>query len=117
MAIMRYKLNIQRDFSIGGEGIFVITVRSPPHFVTAITNARIPYQQKRTLLLSLPLVFLAYALIALIVGVVLYSFWGTSSTDVEAVTKQFEEYTRWMLMGTLGGIVVVMAGCSILARR
>jgi hypothetical protein len=68
-------------------------------------------------MLSLPLVFLAYALVALVTGVVLYSFRGVTVTNPGAMTRQFEVYTKWTVAGTLGGLAGVLVVTSLLARR
>jgi hypothetical protein len=67
--------------------------------------------------LSLPLVFLAYSLGALVAGVVLYSFKGVTNTNANVITRYFEVYTKWSVVGTLGGLFTVLLLTSILARR
>ena len=73
--------------------------------------------QRRTVVLSLPLVFLAYALVAFLTGIVLFSIKGATVNDVGAVTKQFQDYTRWTVAVMISGIAVLLLTTSTLSRR
>src|ERR1700730_17972926 len=74
-------------------------------------------EQRRAVLLSLPLVFLAYALGALVTGIVLYTIRGVTIANMVAVTRQFEVYTRWTVMGTLGAMAGLLVVSTIISRR
>ena len=65
--------------------------------------------------MSLPLVFLAYAIIGLITAVVLYSFRG-SSMDPLVPARPFDDYTRWTVVGVLGGVAGVLSTALLLRR-
>ncbi|KAJ7101858.1 hypothetical protein C8R43DRAFT_938218 [Mycena crocata] len=77
---------------LGGEGLMLISTRS--------------------VIMSLPLVFLIYAVIGFIAAVVLYSFLGVNQAAV-----RFEDYTRWAVLGVLGGLVGVLTTSALLLRR
>jgi hypothetical protein len=62
--------------------------------------------------MSLPLVFLIYAVLAFIAAVVLYSFLG-----VDGAAARFEDYTRWAVLGVLGGLLGILATSVVLLRR
>ncbi|KAJ6576996.1 hypothetical protein DFH09DRAFT_914159 [Mycena vulgaris] len=78
--------------SVGREGLMLISTRS--------------------VIMSLPLVLLIYAGIAFITAVVLYSFLGVNGTAV-----RFEDYTRWTVLGVLGGLVGILTTSVVLLRR
>lgn len=62
--------------------------------------------------MSLPLVFLIYAVIGFVAAIVLYSFLGVNQSAV-----RFEDYTRWAVVGVLGGLVGVLMTSVVLLRR
>ncbi|KAJ7082403.1 hypothetical protein B0H15DRAFT_785681 [Mycena belliarum] len=68
--------------------------------------------QTRSVVMSLPLVFLIYAVIAFVVAVVLYSFLGVNGS-----AARFEDYTRWAVVGVLGGLVGILTTSVLLLRR
>ncbi|KIK68361.1 hypothetical protein GYMLUDRAFT_153405 [Collybiopsis luxurians FD-317 M1] len=72
---------------------------------------------KRIVILSLPLALLAYSIISFIVGIVLYSFFGVSEAPVNVLQKHFEEYTRWTVVGVLGGLTGILFTSMLLLRR
>ena len=61
--------------------------------------------------------FLAYALGALVTGIVLYTIRGVTIANMGAVTRQFEVYTRWTVMGTLGAMAGLLVVSTIISRR
>ena len=67
-------------------------------------------------LLSLPLVFLTYALCALVTGIVFYVVRGVKTANMGAAAKQFEVYTQRTVMGTLGGMAGLLVISMLLAR-
>jgi len=67
--------------------------------------------------LSLPLVFLAYALTAFIVGISLYSFRGVAVTNPALVTHPFDDYTKWTVAGAIGGLVCMLVVSALLSRH
>ncbi|KZT29536.1 hypothetical protein NEOLEDRAFT_1056631 [Neolentinus lepideus HHB14362 ss-1] len=71
---------------------------------------------KRSVVMSLPLVFLAYSLIAFVTGVTIYSFRGFSITNSKIIVRHFDEYTKWTVVGTLGGFGGVLLTAALLAR-
>ncbi|KAJ7362301.1 hypothetical protein DFH08DRAFT_910723 [Mycena albidolilacea] len=76
---------------IGGEGVMIISTRS--------------------VIMSLPLVLLIYAVIGFVTAVVLYSFLG-----VDAGAGRFEDYTRWVVLGVLGGLGGILTMSVVLLR-
>ncbi|KAJ6518085.1 hypothetical protein C8R47DRAFT_1062635 [Mycena vitilis] len=66
----------------------------------------------RSVIMSLPLVLLIYAVIGFVAAIVLYSFLG-----VDAGTVRFVDYTRWAVLGVLGGLAGVLTMSVVLLRR
>ncbi|KAJ3764470.1 hypothetical protein EV361DRAFT_805249 [Lentinula raphanica] len=71
---------------------------------------------RRILILSLPLTLLAYSVISFIVGIVLYSFFGVSEAP-NVLQKHFEEYTRWTVVGVVGGLAGILFTTVLFMRR
>ena len=67
--------------------------------------------------MSLPLVFLLYAMVGFVTGVVVYSFRGVAHADPLEGDYPFENYTRWTVVGVLGGLAGVLATSLLLLRR
>lgn len=67
--------------------------------------------------MSLPIVLLAYAVAAFITGITLYSFRGTAFTNPALIAHNFDDYTRWTVLGLLGGLAGVLTTSAILLRR
>ncbi|KAK0212739.1 hypothetical protein DFS33DRAFT_1377207 [Desarmillaria ectypa] len=98
IAIFKYKSDAERAVSfIGGEGLMLIS--------------------RRHILYSLPLVFLAYAIIGFVVGIVLYSFRGVSITGSPLIEHHFQEYTRWTVVGFLGGLLGILTTSIVLMKQ
>ncbi|KAJ7455133.1 hypothetical protein FB451DRAFT_1099447 [Mycena latifolia] len=102
VALFRYKTELAEaaqpaasqlnPAAVGREGLMLISTRS--------------------VIMSLPLVFLIYAVVAFIAAVVLYSFFGVNGSAV-----RFEDYTRWAVLGVLGGLVGILTTSVLLLRR
>ncbi len=73
--------------------------------------------KRRHVLFSLPLVFLAYAIIGFVAGIVLYSFRGMSVTGSPMISHHFQEYTRWTVVGFLGGLLGILTTSIILMKQ
>ncbi|TFK46997.1 hypothetical protein OE88DRAFT_1637432 [Heliocybe sulcata] len=71
---------------------------------------------KRSVVMSLPLVFLAYSIIAFVTGVTIYSFRGFSLTNSKIIARHFDDYTKWTVVGTLGGFGGILLTAALLAR-
>ncbi|EGO02346.1 hypothetical protein SERLA73DRAFT_104765 [Serpula lacrymans var. lacrymans S7.3] len=102
MAFIRYKTDVTRPTStIGGEGFVFIT--------------------RRSMILSLPLVFLAYSIAGFVTGVVIYSFRGATvtftSSGIPIVAYRFDEWMRWIIVGVLGTFAGVLIASTVLTRR
>ena len=67
--------------------------------------------------MSLPLVFLAWAIAAFITGITFYSFKGATLRSGTVAKEPFVDYTHWAMVGTLGGLAGVMLMTALLARR
>ncbi|KAA1466719.1 hypothetical protein DENSPDRAFT_831596 [Dentipellis sp. KUC8613] len=96
IALFRYKADIERSSYVGGEGLITIS--------------------RRSVLLSLPLVFLIWSIIAFITGITLYAFRGVSITGIGAITRQFKDYTRWTVVGAIGGLAGMLFMSALLVR-
>ena len=73
--------------------------------------------QRRSVIFSLPLVFLAWAIAAFMTGITLYSFRGATVTSRVAVRHPFEPYTHWAVVGTLGALGGMLTTAALVARR
>ena len=67
--------------------------------------------------MSLPLVFLAWAIAAFITGITFYSFRGATVTSRIVIKQPFEEYTHWAVVGTLGALGGMLTTAALVARR
>ena len=66
--------------------------------------------------MSLPAVFLAYALIGFITGIILYSFRGVPA-DPNSPKNSFEDYTRWIVVGVVGALAGIVTTSLIVFRK
>ncbi|KAF8179221.1 hypothetical protein BJ912DRAFT_855727, partial [Pholiota molesta] len=88
VAILRHKADLERPIShVGIEGLMVIS--------------------RRTVALSLPMVFLAYALIGFLTGLILYTFRGAPLGNPGSKTS-FEDYARWIIVGVVGALAGIV---------
>jgi len=98
VAVLRHKTDLERRVPhIGVEGLMVVS--------------------RRTVALSLPLVFLAYSIIAFVTGIVLYSYRGVSITDPSSPKNPFEDYMHWTVVGVVGGLAGIVTTSLLLFRR
>ena len=67
--------------------------------------------------MSLPIVFLAWAIAAFITGITFYSFRGVTLTSKVVIRQPFVDYTHWAVVGSLGGMVGILLVSGIMARR
>lgn len=72
--------------------------------------------QRGSVLMSLPAVFLAWAIVAFVTAMVLYAFRGTMATDPDQWTK-FAQYTKWTTVGVLGFSAFLLAISMFFVRR
>ena len=61
--------------------------------------------------------FLSYAVIGFVTGLVLYSFRGTISGGIGVGEQRFQEYTSWAVVGVLGALLGVLTTSIFLMRR
>ena len=73
--------------------------------------------QRRSIIFSLPLVFLAWAITAFMTGITLYSFRGATVSSGIEVRRPFEPYTHWAVVGTLGALGGMLTIAAMVARR
>lgn len=66
--------------------------------------------------MSLPLVFLAYAIAGFVTGIVIYSFRGVA-IDPPGQSMPYEDYTKWIVVGTLGGVGGILMMSILLNRK
>ncbi|KAI0940341.1 hypothetical protein AcV5_001475 [Taiwanofungus camphoratus] len=98
IALFRYKVDIERTVVyVGGEGLMLLS--------------------RRSVIMSLPLVFLAWAIAAFITGITFYSFRGATLTTRITIKHPFEDYTHWAVVGTMGGLAGMLMVSILLARR
>ncbi len=69
--------------------------------------------QRRSVLLSLPLVFLLYAIAAFITGISLYAVRGLTSS---VGGRHFEDFTQWAVIGTIGGLACILLTSQMLTH-
>ncbi|EJD01731.1 uncharacterized protein FOMMEDRAFT_90143 [Fomitiporia mediterranea MF3/22] len=100
IAALRNNVEVQRMAARGGEGL-VVTMS------TLTGNSILP---------SLPAVFLAWSILSLITGIVLYAFRGSVAIDTVHWTR-IASYTRWTTIGVLGFCGGVLITSAIFARR
>ncbi|KAF5369694.1 hypothetical protein D9615_010149 [Tricholomella constricta] len=97
VALFRYKADLESPVShVAGEGLLMLS--------------------RRSVVMSLPLVFLVYAIIGFATGIVLYSFRGVASDPLSS-QRPFEVYTRWTVVGVLGGLAGMLTTSLLLLRR
>ncbi|KAH9854905.1 hypothetical protein C2E23DRAFT_725421 [Lenzites betulinus] len=98
LALFRYKTDIDRTVVyIGSEGL------------RHISRSRV--------IMSLPLVFLAWAIAAFMTGITFYSFRGATVSRGVDVKHPFEAYTHWVVVGTLGALGGMLFVAAIMSRR
>lgn len=95
VAVFRYKADLERPAAnVGIEGLMLLS--------------------RRSFVMSLPLVFLAYSIIGLVTGVVLYSIRGVTTENPVLTTRPFYEYTKWTAVGALGGLAGILSTSLLL---
>lgn len=91
------------------------------HHAAAAAREGFVFLPRRSILLSLPLVFLAYSVAGFITGVVVYSFRTATinfaHAGMPAVAIKFDEYARWMVVGVLGALTGVLIASVVVSRR
>ncbi|KAH0840360.1 hypothetical protein J3R83DRAFT_1383 [Lanmaoa asiatica] len=99
-SIFRYKAEMARGTGPSAEGFVMLS--------------------RRSFMLSLPLVFLAYSVAGFVTGVVVYSFRSATinlASTGSPVAAKFDEYTRFMVVGVLGALAGVLIASTMAARR
>jgi hypothetical protein len=66
--------------------------------------------------MSLPLIFLVYALVGFVTGIVLYFFRGVTVSDPFGPEHPFEDYTKWTVVGVLGELAGMLTMSLFLLR-
>lgn len=98
VAIFKWKADMERAASIlGGEGLMMLS--------------------RRSVILSLPVVFLAYSIIAFVTGIVLYSFYGVTLHNKDLIVRHFEDYTRWTVLGVVGALGGILFTSFLILKR
>lgn len=116
VALFRYKADLERTIVyVGGEGLMVHSVRLIPS--SAGSLAYDFSQQRRSIVMSLPVVFLAWAIAAFVTGITFYSFRGVTYTSKLVIRQPFVDYTHWAVVGSLGGLVGMLIVSALLSRR
>jgi hypothetical protein len=114
IALFRFKADMHRADAYGGGESFIIQPVRTRSFLGEVYLLNKISSQRRNIVLSLPLIFLAYSLLAVIVGISLYSFRGTT---VNPITHPFDDYTKWTVVGAIGGLVCMLLVSAVLSRR
>lgn len=73
--------------------------------------------QKRSLIFSLPMVFLAYAIIGFITAIVLYYLRGAKLTNTPTIQGHLGHHTHWMTVSAVGALAGVLTMSALLFRR
>ena len=126
IALFRHQTEVRRIASRSGEGLLytVSTVSrfalsSTPSSLASCVSAVLIFGvslQRGSVLMSLPAVFLAWAIIAFVSAMVLYAFRGSAATDPEQWTR-FALYTKWTTVGVLGLIAGLLLTSMFFVRR
>jgi len=120
VSIFRYKSEMaQGAAQTPGEGFFLLPVSVITLSPVTDTDTDGVFQ-RRSIMLSLPLVFLAYSVAGFITGVVIYSFRSATIHFAHAgmpVAAKFDEYARWMMTGVLGALTGVLIASVMVSRR
>jgi len=120
VSIFRYKSEMaQGAAQTPGEGFFLLPVSVITLSPVTDTDTDVVFQ-RRSIMLSLPLVFLAYSVAGFITGVVIYSFRSATINFAHAgmpVAAKFDEYARWMMIGVLGALTGVLITSVMVSRR
>ncbi|KAI0774712.1 hypothetical protein BD413DRAFT_472169 [Trametes elegans] len=98
LALFRYKIEIDRT-------------------VVYIGTVGLRHLSRSRVIMSLPLVFLAWAIAAFMTGITFYSFRGASVTSRLDVKHPFESYTHWAVVGTLGALGGMLFIAALMSRR
>lgn len=115
IALFRYKADVERAVVyMGGEGLVMLSVRSTLLTYRPLLNQT---QQRRSIVMSLPLVFLAWGIVAFITAITLYSFRGFTVTSPGMVKQPFTDYTHWTVVGTMGVLAGALITSALLMRR
>ena len=67
--------------------------------------------------MSLPIVFLAWAVAAFITGITFYSFRGVTLTSKALIAQPFVDYTHWAVVGGLGGLAGILLVSAFVSSR
>ncbi|KAI0690265.1 hypothetical protein BC835DRAFT_1365422 [Cytidiella melzeri] len=98
VALFKFKADMERTVVyVGGEGLMILS--------------------KRSIVMSLPVVFLAWAIAAFVTGITFYSFRGVTLTSKAIVTQPFVDYTHWVVVGGLGALAGILLVTVFAARR
>lgn len=121
VSIFRYKAEMARGSGPSAEGFVMLSVR-PFSLPSRDFRIDVPLRvlQRRSIMLSLPLVFLAYSVAGFVTGVVIYSFRSATLNLAgvgSPVAAKFDEYTRFMVVGVLGALVGALIASAMVARR
>ncbi|CCM00472.1 uncharacterized protein FIBRA_02505 [Fibroporia radiculosa] len=98
IALFRYKADMGRSVVyVGGEGLMLLS--------------------RKSVMMSLPLVFLAWAIAAFITGITFFSLHGATATHGGFASYSFEDHTHRMAFVTMGGMAAMLIFTALLARR
>ncbi|KAJ7224955.1 hypothetical protein B0H12DRAFT_1149639 [Mycena haematopus] len=98
VALFRYKAEL-------------VDAAAAPVNAGAVRGEGLTVVSTRSVIMSLPLVLLIYAVLGFVAAVALYSFLG-----VDASAVRFADYTRWVVLGVLGGVAGVLTMSVVLMR-
>ncbi|KAI6042226.1 hypothetical protein EDC04DRAFT_2564534, partial [Pisolithus marmoratus] len=91
------------------------------HHAAAAAREGLVFLPRRSILLSLPLAFLAYSVAGFITGVVVYSFHTATISFANAglpvVAVKFDEYAWWMVVGVLGALTGALIASAVVSKR
>jgi len=111
IALFRYKSDIENPIAYPrGEGLVLLSVCVISEFLLPIADWKFNLK-RRSVLLSLPLVFLLYAISAFMAGITLYALRGMTSS---IGGRHFEDFTKWAVIGTFGGLACILLTSQML---
>ena len=116
VALFRYKTEVEHPIDhAGGEGLLLISVRLVSLLLVFCAYS-IQSWQRRSILMSLPLVFLIWAVAAFTTGVVLYWTHQVTLTTSISTVYPFESQTHWLTVGIVGGVAGAICMGAMMTR-
>ena len=121
ISIVKYKAELSHGTPTSGSEGFVLLSVSASLLASLRPHVYLLFSQRKSVLLSLPLVFLAYSVAGFVTGVVIYSFNGAmlnaTTSNGFPVINRFDDWSRLFTVGVLGGVAGVLIASAMVQRR